>query len=239
MKKLVKTILIIASTFLILLIGIIVFTDSSAPPTIPLIINNPLDLAQIQKISKFRSCVGHDFSGKNVAGQTETLRSMKHYIDYENSLNPNLIKIFAPFDGEISQLNNNGSAGQQVYISANSDSAWNFIFFHVELLPQFNKSGASIKAGQHIGNVSSGAIVNFDIAMKKFGLRRQAVDSPFNHMNAEVLAEYAAVAVTPEIIIIPKESRDADPCPTVPGSGPDAYFPSGDKPDDWVNLEKS
>ena len=42
---------------------------------------NPFNLSQISAISKFRSCVGHDYSGLNANGKEETKRSMKHYLN--------------------------------------------------------------------------------------------------------------------------------------------------------------
>ena len=69
------------------------------------IIANPLDLSQIQRISLFRSCVGHDYSGKNIEGEEEILRSMKHYLEPLPALvGTNQIKIFAPFDGKVAEI---------------------------------------------------------------------------------------------------------------------------------------
>src|SRR5437868_5023633 len=63
----------------------------------------PLDMTQMESISKFRSCSGHDYSGHNIAGEVETGRSMKHYASplHEFRGTEDKVKVFAPFDGKI------------------------------------------------------------------------------------------------------------------------------------------
>ncbi len=100
---------------LVLLAISLIFIISCVPPeqkATPLseesthfIVANPLNLSQIQRISKFRSCIGHDYSGLNIEREKETLRSMKHYIEPLPSLiGTDQVNIFAPFDGEISEV---------------------------------------------------------------------------------------------------------------------------------------
>ena len=55
--------------------------------------SNYLDLNKIDKISKFRSGMGHDYSD-----DFESCRSMKHYFD-PNVEDYSLIDIFSPVDG--------------------------------------------------------------------------------------------------------------------------------------------
>ncbi|HEX9804392.1 MAG TPA: hypothetical protein VGA67_01815, partial [Candidatus Dojkabacteria bacterium] len=54
------------------------FSNKSVSEEKNLITSNPIDLSQISRISKFRSCAGHNFSGYNVQGVRESNRSMKH-----------------------------------------------------------------------------------------------------------------------------------------------------------------
>ena len=79
-----KRLIIISSVIVILILGIgLIVTDpqdNDINSSEPLILANPLDLTQIKLLSKFRSCVGHDYSGRNAKGEKETDRSMKHYI---------------------------------------------------------------------------------------------------------------------------------------------------------------
>ncbi len=205
----------------------------------PFIVANPLDLTQIKALSKFRSCVGHNYSGRNTAGEKEINRSMKHYIEPLTALaeTSQQVKIFAPFDGKIEEVRHE-SRGSQVHIQPiNASSGWRFIFFHVDLLPQFNQEGTSVTGGQHIGygNLVQGH--NFDIGLKHFSFNGQIFASPFQYMTETVLAQYAAVDITPDTIITTKAERDASPCRIQPGSsGRDAFFVSTQNSTDWVEL---
>ena len=199
----------------------------------PFITANPLDLTQIKSLSKFRSCVGHDYSGRNAYGEKETDRSMKHYIAPTQP--PGQVKIFAPFNGEVAYIDP-GAVGVRVHLSPDAASDANFIFFHVDLLPAFNQEGSIIIAGQHIGYVDEDHLaVNFDIGMRIFGSNQLTV-SPFNYMSSDVLAEYSARGITLENIIKSKADRDSDPCTIKEELGIDSTFVN-DKPDDWIELQ--
>lgn len=197
------------------------------------IVANPLNLSQIQRMSKFRSCIGHDYSGLNSEGEKETLRSMKHYLEPLPSLmGTDQIKIFAPFDGKVVKIQE-GPPGQAIYISAQAARSWQFIFFHV--IPAAGiQEGAAVQAGEQIGTASKD-IHNFDIGLKKFGIGRQIFDSPLAHMKETVLAEYAANGITLENVIVSKQARDADPCPVEGIRNGDARFP-GYRDQDFVTL---
>jgi len=175
------------------------------------ITSNPVDLSQINRISKFRSCIGHDYSGTNSEGQQESNRSMKHYVEPINSLagTSGKLQVFAPFDGKITQAKSEGR-GQQVWIS--TSNGWHFIFFHIDLLEQFS-DGSSVNSGEHIGyaNLLMGA-ANFDIGLKQFGPGKQVFNSPFLYMDSTVLDEYLEKGLTPEDVIISKFERDSNPC---------------------------
>ena len=186
------------------------------------ITTNPIDLTQIFSISQFRSCMGHDYSGKNVDGQIEKNRSMKHYITVTQEFDQSAgkVKVFAPFNGKITSVKDEQNPrGNQVWLEGNT-AGWNFIFFHIDLLPNIAK-GSEINAGELIGyaNLKGGA--NFDFGVKSFGFGGQKFDSPFNYMSADVLSEYAKVGIDPDNILIPKETRDASPCDFDQGSRED------------------
>lgn len=201
---------------------------------------NPLDLSQIKSISQYRSCEGHNFSGYNASGEEETYRTMKHYIESIDQLaqTNQQVKIFAPFDGQISQIAKD-QRGSQVYLSPDSESnGWDFLFFHVDLLPKFNKKGADIFSGDHIGFANLIDAANFDIAMRNFGIR-QLNGSQFFYMTQDVLSEYSSVGVTLDNIIISKETRDASPCQLAPGqSGRDAFYARTEAGQSWINLKQ-
>ena len=200
------------------------------------IVANPLDLSQIQRMSTFRSCVGHDYSGTNIEGEKETLRSMKHYLEPLPSLiGTNQIKIFAPFDGKIVEIWD-GPPGKGIYIAAKAAPSWQFIFFHV--IPAAGiEEGAFVQAGEQVGTVSM-YIHNFDFALKEFGWKGQIFDSPFVHMKETVLEEYAQNGITLENIIVSKQTRDANPCPVEGSRNGDALF-TGYRDQDFVTLRPS
>ncbi|MDO8511364.1 MAG: hypothetical protein Q7S55_04310 [Nanoarchaeota archaeon] len=233
---LIKKRLLVLIIFYFLLIG----CTPTESPTDPLvaeddlrfIIANPLDLSQIQRMSLFRSCIGHDYSGLNIDGEKETLRSMKHYLEPLPSLiGTDQIKIFAPFDGKVVEILD-GPPGKAIYISAKVAPSWKFIFFHV--VPAIGiEEGILVQAGEQLGTVSGDINSNFDFALKQFSWNGQVFDSPFMHMSNSILEEYAANGVTPENIIFSKEARDAEPCPVEGTKNGDALF-TGYKDQDFV-----
>ncbi len=198
------------------------------------IVANPLELSQIQRMSTFRSCIGHDYSGLNTDGEKETLRSMKHYLEPLPSLiGIDQIKIFAPFEGKVVEILD-GPPGKAIYISAKAAPSWKFIFFHADIMPGLQE-GATVKAGQLLGHASPGISANFDIGLKQFSWKGQVFDSPFMHMANSILEEYAANGITPENIIFSKEARDAEPCPVEGTKNGDALF-TGYRDQDFVAL---
>ena len=208
--------------------------SKSAEDDLIFIIANPLDLSQIQRISVFRSCVGHDYSGLNSAGEEETLRSMKHYLEPLPSLiGTNQIKIFAPFDGKVVEILD-GLPGQAIYISAMAAPSWKFIFFHV--VPAAGiEEGTVVQAGELVGAVSEGIHENFDFGLKEFGWKGQVFDSPLLHMKETVLQEYVDNGITLGNSIFSKEARDAAPCPVEGSRNGDALF-TGYRDEDFVTL---
>jgi len=242
MKKWVRIILSVIAVIFLLAIVVIFFgpdENRSAGPTRPFITANPIDLNQTKAISQFRSCEGHNFSGRNADGIKETYRTMKHYIEVVDSLaqTPGQVKIFAPFDGRVSQISK-GPRGSRVHLSPDADTSdWDFLYFHVDLLPKYNDQGTDISAGDHIGyaNLIGGA--NFDFSLRNFGLGSQLNDTPFSYMTEEVLSQYAAAGITLDNIVIPQEERDASPCQLAPGrTGRDATYAQSESGQSWVNV---
>ena len=218
------------------------------------VVSNPLDLSQIVAFSTYRSCAGHDFRGPVAStGKFEdTPRSMKHYVKVLPELHGQngVVKALAPFDGKIYDVDDDagGPGDQAIWLAPNTKSPrqWQFIFFHIDLDDSLKK-GSEIKAGQLIGTANmtrgqSEGTDNFDIAVKFMRpMHRPAVDEPFAHMASNVLAEYAKYGITQTNVVIPKEKRDARPCPTISkpewASGDDAYFPAQWSADDIIWLK--
>lgn len=190
---------------------------------------NPVDLSQIEAFSQYRSCAGHDHRHPTVQTGTfeKTPRSMKHYIAVKPEFRGTVDKVvaFAPFDGEISNIDNDrgGPGDQQIWLTPDSDNPasprqWQFIFFHISLDPSL-REGSRLTAGQRIGsaNLARGperATGNFDMAMGfTRPLHQPAGDEVFTHMMPPVLAEYAKYDITPERLVIAEEYRDAHDCP--------------------------
>ena len=221
---------------------------------------NPVDLSQIAAFSQYRSCAGHDYRHPMVStGEFEkTPRSMKHYVKAKPEFRgtKDRVSVFAPFDGEISFIDNDrgGPGDQQVSLTAESNNPanprqWQFVFFHINLDPSLRK-GSPVSAGQRIGYAnlargSQGDTDNFDIGMKfTRPLHQPAGDEVFSHMAPSVLAEYARYGITPEDLTIAQEYRDIHDCPVLPQApaGPEydpetIYFPSESGSNEYIFLK--
>lgn len=187
----------------------------------------PVDLTQIEKISKYRSCAGHDNSGYSFEKNLETDRSMKHYFHpvpaFQATLNK--VKMFAPFNGTVAKMtlesDEIGKPGKRPYtgngitFSTPLDKNVGFIFAHVYFVRDF-KIGDKIKAGELIGYAAMAEKINdFDIFLEgRLGPadKKLVLGSIFDHMTDSVLAEFAKYGVTPDNTKITKEYRDQHPC---------------------------
>ncbi len=212
------------------------YPEEKSQKTMKIITANPLDLSQIARISKFRSCYGHDYSGLNIEGEKETLRSMKHYIEFFQQFlgSENTVRVFAPFDGKIAEIIEAG--GKQVFISADAAPTWHFIFFHISPEPNI-KEGTAIKAGQLVGHAYVREWPNFDFALKEFDVRGQIFESPFLHMQDYILEEYASYGITLENIIVTKQFRDTRPCPIQGTRDGEEAFTGETEKEDFVVLK--
>ncbi|PIS43013.1 MAG: hypothetical protein COT24_00540 [Candidatus Kerfeldbacteria bacterium CG08_land_8_20_14_0_20_40_16] len=177
---------------------------------------SPIDLSQYRVISKLRSCAGHDYSGINIDGETETNRSMKHYAvplqKFEGTKDQ--VKLFAPFDGKIAKIGDTktGSLGEGIYLT--SGNGWFFEIGHIVLVPNL-KAGDKVSSGQLIGYFEAQNGWALDLQFYHSGKyidMFQGIDSYINHLAPEVEAEYAKHGLQKEAIIISKEARDQNPC---------------------------
>jgi hypothetical protein len=196
------------------------------------ITSNPIDLDQISAISQFRSCIGHDYSGYNTDEELEENRSMKHYIEpsteYSNSAGK--VKVFAPFDGYISEIVEEESGrGKQVWLDSSITQGYYFVFFHIDLESDLS-IGSQVGSGDLIGYANLEDAANFDIALKKHESPDEDIytlDSPFNHMSSSVLKQYSKKGITTSNIIMSKKDRDKILCEFGTGSGEN----------EWIYLE--
>jgi len=194
----------------------------------------PVDLTQIESISKYRSCAGHIRDGYSFEGDLESDRSMKHYllpVDAFKNTNDQ-VKIFAPFDGIVIKIDQEKDikvgdeailSGMGIHLSTSVDPNIDFVFGHVFLVRNF-KVGDTVKAGELLGYAATGCGKNggrtgctFDIDLSTPGgvtayNNREVLGSVFDHMTDLVLAEFAKYGVTPENTKFTKEYRDTHPC---------------------------
>lgn len=226
-RKFIKIGLLAIAVFVIILL-ILGFVSKKDKPSAAFITANPFDLSEIASISPFRSCMGHDYSGKNIDGERETNRSMKHYIVLKNSEPGSRAKIFAPFDGRIIKAEREQSYNNsQIWIRPDKADEFIFVFFHIDLEPGLAKD-SQLQSGQLIGYAN---IIrrgdNFDIGLKKSGIFSgpNTLDSPFHYMTSDVLKEFEEKGITLQNVIIPKEQRDNHPCQFEQGSGQDEQIP--------------
>lgn len=153
---------------------------------------NFTDLDKIQKISKFRSAIGHDYSdGRDTDAEGGTLEcSMKHYIypqtDYYDSTSE--VEVYAPFDGTLwyievadSRVPDRANSGTRLRIKSTSYESVSVYFFHVQTVPSiFSLSWEAspesynvnipVSAGQLLGYADldaeyEGATSDFDVAV--------------------------------------------------------------------------
>lgn len=110
------------------------------------------------------------------------------------------------------------------------------------------KMGDKVKAGELIGYgtflVNEPGFPGFDVVYGTMSIPPKKVDnwpspygdldSIFNHMSTQVLAQYEQRGVTPENIVLSKEERDKDPCIYRDG-GP--YFETKTVSNDSVDLK--
>lgn len=220
------------------------------------IVVNPLDLSQIRALSKYRSCAGHDYRGPLAAtGEKETTpRSMKHYIKVKEEFagKNDVVKAIAPFDGKISSIEKNDPErtpeNQQVWLTPDTNDPtnprqWHFVFFHIDLKDGLDE-GSKIKAGEVIGTAymtrgPENKTDNFDMAVKfTRPMAAPSIDLPLAHATDEVLAEYEKYGVTLSNLVIAKEFRDQNQCPTTGESlSGDVYFLPTSDPKDYVYLK--
>ena len=241
-------------TFVLIILFIVLFSFISAknePP--PQLIANFVDLDNIIKISKYRSCVGHVTVPQ---GERETKRSMKHYFWVKPELvGTDLVKIYSPYDGYVSDVRSSPQENlegeiwiipKRVLPILPPIGVWQFSVQHIIVREDFRRGG-EVKAGEVIGYaaIPTKERASFDIVYAKQAFVPKMIDnwnspfadldSVFNHMTDNVFAMYQkrGIAVK-EDILISEEARNSNLC-QYQGEGP--YFENQETPENWVVLK--
>lgn len=203
------------------------------PPEDFIITHNFVDLSQVNRLTKYRACAGHQTVDQY---SDEPISNMQHYINADPRIDPGQIKIFAPFDGYVLGDAPNTMADGITMIPKSGIPWWPFNqwrinFPHTYVLPEFqNPPIHEVKAGDIIGYVNSlgrygqrnfgtqvrvGVLAIPPMFKNGNGEPFKKIDSVFNYMSDEVFAEYQ-VAISGlenrEDFIISKEYRLAHPC---------------------------
>ncbi len=250
----IKKILVGIGFLILILAAAVIFSVQSnrnEPP--PELSANFVDLNKIEKISKYRSCVGHVTVPQD---ERESKRSMKHYFEVKSEFNRNqAVEIYAPYEGYVSTLRSDPGEGlegeiwiipKRKLVMLPPFGAWQFSVQHIEVKKDL-KQGSEVKAGEIIGYAafSGGRIPTFDIVYGKMAFPPAPkkidnwnspfgdLDSVFNHMSDDVLVQYQQKGITRDNIILSKEERDQNPC-TYRDNGP--YF-IGNDPANWIELK--
>lgn len=189
------------------------------------IAHNYVDLTGIERISRFRSGFGHDYSD-----DVERCRSMKHYfVPRYQSIDSSTIPISSPVTGTVARVREEW-AGIQIEIEAAEYPAFRIILFHVNATVPIEE-GTRLQAGQrigtHIGNQTAS-----DVAIVVDSIDGRRYISWFESITDGLMADYVARGVTSrEAAIISRAERDSSPL-TCNG---EAFAGPGTLPN-WVNL---
>lgn len=163
-----------------------------------------IELEKIERISKFRSGIGHDYRD-----DSESCRSMKHYYQPKTSVDWFTVKIFSPVGGTIVRIFDEW-AGTQLQIQPFDHPAYGIIIFHIALLKPL-ATGDSVAAGAQLG-YHIGSQTMSDIAVSYSQQNSWKLLSYADILTDTLFQKYQARGVAfRSDLIISKEARDADP----------------------------
>ncbi len=183
-----------------------------------------IELDKIERISKFRSGIGHDYRD-----DAESCRSMKHYYQPKNKVAWSSVKIFSPVGGTVVRLFDEW-AGTQVQIRPYDQPLFTIIIFHIALQKMLT-AGDSVTAGQQLGT-HIGSQTMSDIAVGYSQQNQWKLFSYFDVMSDSLFQMYTDRGVpSRNSCIISEAARDADPLNC---SG--ELFRTSGTLENWVNL---
>lgn len=183
-----------------------------------------IELDKIERISRFRSGIGHDYRDG-----AESCRSMKHYYQPKSSADWSKIRIISPVSGSVVRRDEEW-AGTQIWIRPFSHPAYTLIIFHIALQRSLAVND-TVTAGEQLGT-HIGSQTMSDIAVGYSGNNTWRLVSYFDVVEDSLFQRYQnrGVAARSDLIIT-KEARDADPL----NCSGDAFGTSGTLKN-WVDL---
>lgn len=231
-----------------------------------------LDPKNVDQISKFRSCAGHHYgydqwfidSGlyEVETDPTETNRNMKHYFSplesFRTSAADNELELYAPFDGVIYRVtdegHDSGYVNKQVWIQSSSTPDIFAILFHVNLLDTFpdywndypaeywsyhgeddtDFDRLTVSSGEVLGYADLRGTISDIAILKKISDTEYHYVSYFDEtiMTDSVFAIYQRYGLTNrDDVIITREFRNSHPLPE------DCWESS--RKEDWFSLSEA
>ncbi|MBK7030913.1 MAG: hypothetical protein IPH45_17645 [Bacteroidales bacterium] len=185
-----------------------------------------IELDKIQRISRFRSSVGHDYSDA-----FEQCRSMKHYFEPKADVDWTQVKVYSPVAGTLTRVEQEW-AGTKLEIASDSLPAFRFSIFHMSPASPFSL-GQKVTEGQYLGTHIGNSTYSDISVIVNDPTRQGRMVSWFDVMTDALFSRYAARGVNSRtLLIISKGERDAHPLEC---SG-DAFI-SNDTLEGWVLLQ--
>jgi len=164
----------------------------------------------INRISRFRSSEGHDYSSFLNPG--ETCRSMKHYFKYPDAST----EIFSPVAGTITRIQDEWVGGTQIDIRSDAQPAFTFTLFHIN--ENHFTLNQKVAEGELLGTHCDIATYS-DIAVYVVTPTGYRLVSYFETLTLAALKPFTDRWPTfLAVVIIPKALRDANPL-NCPGEG--------------------
>jgi hypothetical protein len=190
----------------------------------------PLDL--IQRVSKFRSGEGHDYSD-----DFELCRSMKHYYTPKDGVAGPSISLFSPVAGTVIGTTEEWEGpeswtGTAVGIRPEANEAFYVVLYHVDLSQPLHV-GDLVTAGQELGTAMETSEAVTDVAVGLHTPYGHRLVSFFDVISIPIYARYVARGVRSRSdFIITEVERDAEPLTCV-----DEEFLDVGNLENWVTLD--
>ncbi|MEP7383432.1 MAG: hypothetical protein ABI910_17235 [Gemmatimonadota bacterium] len=169
-------------------ISVVTTYDLDALGVPRLVTHSYIDLDRIQRVSRFRSGIGHDYSD-----EVEHCRSMKHYFQPYHNTDWGTVTISAPMDGTIIRIDREQTLGVQLRIEARDVPAATVVLFHVKL-DSGRVVGEQVVSGMRLGTHIGSATMS-DVALELDTPSGRRLVSYFDAMTDSTLAAYQARGV--------------------------------------------